>query len=93
MLPTVAGIMGVSIGCLQTVFRHLQSTKPWLSDPDVVELPWRTEKEIHSESHNQKRITFGVFAHDGLVTPHPPIQRAIKMVESALKALNYQVRL
>lgn len=90
VIPTVVGIFGASISCLQTVFRHIQSTKPWLSDPDVVELPWRREKEFHDRS--TKSITFGIFAHDGIVTPHPPIQRALRMVEDALRSSNYEVR-
>ena len=93
MLPTVVGIMGESISCLQTVFRHLQSTQPWEHDPDVVELPWRREKEIRSDTDCWKAITFGLFTHDGIVTPHPPIQRALRMVEDALRASEYQVSL
>ena len=89
MIPTVVGIMGLSVSCLQTVFRHLQSTKPWLSDPDVVELPWRNEKEINDEQ--RKSVTFGIFSTDGITTPHPPIQRALRMVESALRALKFEV--
>jgi amidase len=89
VIPTVVGIMGVSIKCLQTVFCHLQSTQPWLTDPDVVELPWRQKKEIQA---GDKSVTFGLFAHDSIVTPHPPIQRAIQVVEESLRASEYQVR-
>jgi amidase len=84
--------MGASIMCLQIVFRHLQSTQPWLHDPDVVEIPWRSEKEIRDDNKDSHMVTFGIFSHDGLVTPHPPIQRAIRMVEAALRASKYEVR-
>ena len=84
--------MGSSISCLQITFRSLQSTQPWLRDPDVVELPWRSEKEILAKSEAATRTIFGVFADDGIVTPHPPIRRAIRTVVGALQAANYQVR-
>ena len=91
VIPTVVGLMGDSVSCLQIVLRSIQSMEPWLHDPDVVEIPWRSDKEISSNADASKVVTFGLFADDGLVAPHPPIQRAVKMVENALRACKYQV--
>ena len=91
VIPTVAGIMGTSISCLQLTLRALQSAQPWLYDPDVVDLPWRYEKEVLAGTDSAKAVTFGVLPSDGVVTPHPPIQRAIRTVVSALTAAGYEV--
>lgn len=90
-IPTTIGVFGLSISCLQAVFRALQEAEPWLHDPNVVELPWRYEQEILTGSEAAKSLSFGFFANDGGVTPHPPIQRAMRTVESALRMQGYNV--
>lgn len=92
VIPTTVGIFGISVSCLQIVFRSLQEALPWLHDPDVVEIPWRASKEIKLSSRTTQDLSFGILANDGLVTPHPPILRAIGMVEVALRSRGYRVR-
>lgn len=87
----MVGILGVSLSCLQLTCRALQCAQPWLHDPDVVELPWRADKEIHIGTDAAERVTFGIYANDGLVTPHPPIQRAIRTVVEAVEGAGYEV--
>lgn len=78
-MPTVAGIMGHSVKTLQLVFKSLLSTEPWLHDPYTLPIPWRADREYHAGKEDAKPA-FGYMANDGLVTPHPPIARAMAMV-------------
>lgn len=83
-MPVVAGIMGKSIQALSLLFKSLLATEPWLHDPFVLPIPWRkiSESDI---------VTFGFMKDDGLVTPHPPIARALRIVEAVLKQSNHEV--
>ena len=66
--------------------------KPRLSDPDVLENPWNDEVthevQRRSKDHN---LYFGIMENDGIVKPHPPILRAMRIVREALEAKGYQV--
>ena len=54
-------------------------------------LPYRADAECRSETSNN--LSFGIFTFDGVVNPHPPITRAVRMVAEALKAEGYEVAL
>ncbi|KAI0115731.1 amidase signature domain-containing protein [Nemania sp. FL0031] len=89
IMPTVAGIMAHSVATLQLVFRSLISTEPWLNDPYCLPIPWRSEKEY--DSGREKLPAFGFMPNDGLVSPHPPIARALNIVQKALEESGYQL--
>ncbi|KAK3317078.1 amidase signature domain-containing protein [Apodospora peruviana] len=89
VMPVVAGIMGVSIATLRAVLESLLSTEPWLRDPYAVPLPWREAEEYHADTHGS--LAFGFMEHDGIVTPHPPVQRALKMVKITLREAGYNL--
>ena len=89
VIPTVVGMMGPSIDSLRLTFEALLSGKPWLHDPEVLPIPYRFEKETHPERPDD--LSFGIFEADGVVTPHPPIIRAIQIVAKALDAQGYNV--
>lgn len=46
-------------------------TKPWLRDPKCLPIPWR-------EVEGDGRLKIGVLWDDGIVTPTPPVKRAIR---------------
>ena len=68
------------------------AAKPWLSDPDVLEIPWNGEatSQIQHRSKNHN-LYFGIMEDDGIVTPHPPVLRAVRMVKEALRAKGHKV--
>jgi amidase len=69
------------------MFQSLLLTKPWLRDPDVINVPWKSDKEYHrGRKQKGNRLPFGLMETDGMVSPHPPIARALRMVAEALKA-------
>ncbi|KAK0615153.1 amidase signature domain-containing protein [Bombardia bombarda] len=94
IMPTVAGIMGVSVTTLQLVLRSLLSTEPWLQDPYVIPLPWREAEEYNPNSGdatNETKPSFGFMDNDGVVTPHPPVQRGLRMVRDALNEAGFNL--
>lgn len=85
-LISVVGPLSTSIGGLRLAIKSLLSQAPWLQDPTVIEIPWRSELE-----QLPKQLVFGVMKDDGLVTPHPPIRRAIQETIRALQAAGHKV--
>lgn len=89
MIRTVPGIMGDSIVSLQLVLKSLLSTRPWLHDPSVVEIDWR--KGYDQGFMDGDQLTFGFMESDGVVNPHPPIARALRIVAKALREKGHKV--
>ena len=67
------------------------STRPWLHDPEILPVPYRSYLEINRQE--VPRLAFGILSTDGIVTPHPPILRAIREVGEALVAAGHKVEL
>ncbi|KAL9083098.1 MAG: hypothetical protein Q9159_005972 [Coniocarpon cinnabarinum] len=81
MMPPVGdeGIIGV-YGPLSTTLeginlfmRTVLAPSPWLTEPSLVPLPWREDVDFLP-----KKLKVGVMWDDGVVKPHPPIQRALR---------------
>ena len=85
---SVVGPIASSARTLGLLTKSLLSTKPWLHDPLVHELPWREDQAKLDTS----KLTFGVLKHDGAVTPNPPVRRAVDMVVKALEKAGHEVR-
>lgn len=58
-------------------------SQPWLGDPSLHPIPWR-DQESHLH-RNGKKLTVGVMWSDGVVTPTPPVTRALKEVVARLE--------
>jgi hypothetical protein len=73
------------------MFQSLLLTKPRLCDPNVIKVPWGSDKEYHrGRRQNGNRLPFGLMEKDGIFPPHPPIARALRMVAEALKAEGHE---
>ncbi|ETN44270.1 uncharacterized protein HMPREF1541_10450 [Cyphellophora europaea CBS 101466] len=89
-IPCVIGPMATTIRSLKLMFQTVLRSEPWSGDPMVLELPWRQQHEhqtwaaCHSQS-SASNLTIGIFRHDGVVGVDPPVQRALDMMESALR--------
>ncbi|KAL8410439.1 hypothetical protein RB596_000212 [Gaeumannomyces avenae] len=88
VMPVVTGIMANSIQTLRLVFRALLNTKPWLNDPYCLPIPYRDANE-YVPGKTAEKPSFGFFDHDGIVTPHPPISRAMNIAKKALELEGY----
>lgn len=58
--------------------------QPWTLDPKMVAIPWR-EVEL------PQKLSFGLIKHDGVVRPHPPVDRALDVVVEALKKAGHEI--
>ena len=95
-VPCVIGPLATSIRSLQFVVKALLSQQPWLSDPVVVEMPWRDDHEqrlydLTGRLGSSKRLSFGVMRKDDRVSPQPPVRRAISIVVEALEKAGHKV--
>ena len=62
--------------------RTIIAARPWLTEPSLIPLPWSPMQISKTQD-----LKIGVMWHDGVVTPHPPITRALKMLVDRLKHL------
>ena len=89
---SVVGPLAPSVATLRLLVKSLLSRQPWLHDPLCLEIPWRNEAEDEVlKLISTSRLAFGILKHDGLVTPHPPVQRAMSIVTKTLESLGHKV--
>ncbi|KAJ4403175.1 hypothetical protein N0V91_006752 [Didymella pomorum] len=97
---SVVGPLGTTAGSLRLVSKALLAQQPWLHDPLVHEIPWRSEEEdkiqqllqfIGESVPKEKKLVIGVLHTDGVVTPTAPIRRAIELVSKALEAAGHEI--
>ena len=89
---SVAGPIATTIRSLKYVFKCILSQRPWLYDPLVIELPWREAQEKEAqELISSGKITLGILKTDGVVTPQPPVTRAVQMVADAVAKAGQKV--
>jgi amidase len=81
---SVHGPMARSVADLRLWAESVVSTCPWLKDPKCIELPWRPVAL-------PAKLKIAVLWDNGIVTPTPPVQRALKGVVEKLKAAGYEV--
>lgn len=85
---TVVGPIAHTVADLRFLFKTIVAAEPWFSDPKCIEFPWRQER---ADKIKNRKLTFGIIKWDGLVMPHPPVQRAVKIVQEALKAQGHEI--
>ncbi|KAI4241118.1 MAG: hypothetical protein L6R40_004757 [Gallowayella cf. fulva] len=94
------GVMGTSVGALKLIMASMLSTEPWTRDPNVVKMPWNDDIEGWTlakanpswSADKSWALKFGMFWTDGVVTPHPPVRRALRLVHDVLKQTGQKVR-
>lgn len=64
-----------------------EQAAPWNLDPKILPIPWR--KNMIQPSGRKLRL--GLISGDGIVTPHPPVQRALEIVRKVLKEAGHDV--
>ncbi|GKU21475.1 unnamed protein product [Fusarium langsethiae] len=94
------GFMGTSIDALEIVFKSVLGTQPWLRDPAVLPIPFRQQTmdsylsraDSKGKAKSGKRpLKIGVLWSDGMVGPHPPVLRGLRVVVDALKRAGHKV--
>jgi len=92
-LESVCGPMGGSWRALEVAMSALVGARPWQVDPKCVPITWvadeeREKKELDGQT---ERKCFGVMRWDGLVRPHPPIERGMDEAVAGLRAAGHEV--
>ncbi|KAH0385005.1 amidase, partial [Aureobasidium melanogenum] len=91
-IVSVVGPLSSSSAGVKLAVQSILQTEPWLHDPRVHPIPWRSEQEETAKKLAQeKKLTFAVFKHDGLCAPHPPIKRALEETAKKLQGLGHKV--
>ncbi|RAK97695.1 putative general amidase GmdA [Aspergillus ibericus CBS 121593] len=91
---SVIGPLATSARGLTLLFKSVLGQSPWLGDPGVLEIPWREEVEKETRELIQRGpegLAFGIMYDDGAIQPHPPIKRALKIVEDTVRALGHRL--
>jgi amidase len=70
---------------LELFSRAVLATEPWRFEPQLIEIPWKTNVETPS------KLRIGLLACDGIVTPHPPLQKALANAKAKLIAAGHEV--
>lgn len=83
----VVGPLSTSLGGVKVFVKTLVDARPWVREPGLVPLAWRTESQFAFEQDGAKRIKVGVMTDDGVVRPHPPVLRALASMAEKLKGV------
>lgn len=86
IVNSAIGFLSTSLPALDLFMESILSTKPWLRDPDVVEIPWRPHLKPQP-----KKLCFAVIRNDGMCTPHPPIARGVEIAVEAVKRAGHKI--
>jgi amidase len=86
----VNGPMSASLKSLRIYSEAVLSdqAKPWEFDHKCVPIPWR--KNVIQPAGRKLRLGL-IGADDGLVTVHPPVERALNMTKAALEKQGHEV--
>lgn len=90
---SVVGPLATTARSLTYVTKAILLKEPWMFDPAVHEIPWRESKEQelwNTVKGSQGGLSFGVMRRDDLVTPQPPVARAIQMVVDAVEKAGHK---
>ncbi|EMG48282.1 hypothetical protein SBY92_003184 [Candida maltosa Xu316] len=75
---SVTGPLSRSLGTVELVMKTIIDAKPWLVDPTLVSIDWKSAQP-------KKKYRIGVLLTDEIVNPSPPIKRALQIVQDKLK--------
>jgi len=75
-----SGPMCRSARDMEMLITFVQSAKPWLKDPSLIPIP------LQLPDTSGRKIRVGIMFHDGVVIPHPPVLRALKIAKERLGA-------
>ncbi|KAI1797878.1 general amidase [Ganoderma leucocontextum] len=89
--PSVLGPLSNSLSGVKAFLKAVIGSEPWLLDPLCVRKKWDEDAYRLADRGDGRQLCFTIMADDGNAIPHPPIQRALKMVEAALVAAGHKV--
>lgn len=81
-----AGPMCRSVEDVKLFMKAVVDQESWKLDPQIVPVPWRSEEEKLPD-----KLCFGFGMGDGVVTPSPPLRRAMEITKGKLLAAGHTV--
>ncbi|KIJ21717.1 amidase [Paxillus involutus ATCC 200175] len=88
---SVFGPMTSSISGLKAFTEAVIKAKPWLKDPLAVRKKWDEDEYLLKDRDSGQKLCFAIMWDDGVCVPHPPVTRALREVEAALRKANHNV--
>ncbi|KAF4449148.1 hypothetical protein F53441_7544 [Fusarium austroafricanum] len=88
-IPAVYSPMARTLNDLTYFTRSIIEMEPWTYDYSCHPLPWRSD--IEQEYSEKKSLRMGILRTDGVVDPSPACQRALGMVEAALREGGHEI--
>lgn len=86
ILPVI-GPLSTSLGGIKLFMKTLLDAQPWIREPSLVPLPWKTAPQLPGSEKGKVKLRLGVLTDDHVVRPHPPIRRAINDIVSKLSGI------
>ena len=83
-VPSVNGPMARTIDDIILEAKTVVDAEPWLHDSRMVPLPWR-------DVVLPERLKIAVMWDDGVVTPTPPVSRALRTTVEKLEAAGHEI--
>ncbi|KAL7946823.1 amidase signature domain-containing protein [Trichoderma barbatum] len=83
-ISSINGPMARCIADIRLWMETVVSLEPWLYDPKALEIPYRA-------INLPPKLKIAVLWNNGMVTPTPPVTRALKSVVNTLKAKGYEI--
>ncbi|KAF9479766.1 amidase [Pholiota conissans] len=91
-ITSVLGPMANSLSGLKTFTQAVLQAKPWNLDPLAIRKPWAEDEwELSEHGGVGQKLCFAIMWDNGVVKPHPPLVRAMRMVKTALEEMGHQV--
>ncbi|KAG6879472.1 hypothetical protein C0992_002358 [Termitomyces sp. T32_za158] len=89
-ISSVLGPMANSMSGVKVFTKAIIDAKPWTKDPLVLRKEW-SESEYSLQNHGRgKGLCFAIMWDNGVVRPHPPLQRAMEMTKAALESAGHK---
>ncbi|KAJ5449604.1 uncharacterized protein N7458_006053 [Penicillium daleae] len=88
-VPSSIGPMTRDLSSLTYITKQITTSQPWSLDPRCTPLPWN--EPIYKSTQSNPSLVIGLILTDGIVTPHPPITRALHELSTALTAAGHEL--
>ncbi len=83
-VPSVNGPLARTLPDIRLYTKAIIDSEPWLIDPKCVPIPWRT-------IYLRPKLKIGVLWNDGVVTPTPPVKRALATCVEKLRKDEHEI--
>jgi amidase len=83
-VPSVNGPLARTLADISFYTKAIIDSEPWLVDPKCVPIPWRVVEP-------PSKLKIGVLWNDGVVTPTPPVKRALVATVEKLHEAGHEI--